>query len=199
MPLDGRSNRRPAPRTAPPGTAACTRRSRRAQYTLTGKNRRRDGQGLCRREALVDARRRQVLLVLHRAASTMRPPRPWTRSSSRIRFPTTIDFTAVVRSIRQRELELAADDAVREEHRHRRFEWRSARPSRTRAAGTFAGGAGRRVRSTPSRDPAHATSSPARQCRSRGPCLHGQRSRGDMRLDGRPRTSRRSTTRRIAK
>ena len=41
-------------------------------------------------------------------------------------FPDEIDFTSSVRSLRERHLQLEADDALREEHRHGRLEWRSA-------------------------------------------------------------------------
>ena len=99
------------------------------------KSRRRRTRTWPSRSVELDARRREVLLVL-RAASTMRPPRRSTRSSSKMRFRrSSTSLTASVRFVNA-SLELAADDAVREEHRHRPSRasdrrWRTSRRARS--------------------------------------------------------------------
>ena len=63
------------------------------QYTFDGQDRGGDGQGSRGRERRRDARRREVLLVLHRAASTTRRPRRVDAFVVEDAFPATIDFT----------------------------------------------------------------------------------------------------------
>ena len=135
--VDGHRSRRPAPRTAARATPDCIRRSRRPSTRSPGRIADRDRQRTRRREAFRRRSRTGSTTRSIRVGSTTRPPRRSTRSSSKIRFPTQIDFTTSYVRFVNASSNSNPDDAVREEHRRRATRWSSGRRSRTRAAGAF--------------------------------------------------------------